>query len=52
MSFRGPWGLGRREWETPQALLVTDVDTILAPATRTSLNTATLEASRSSIEDY
>ncbi|WP_328683738.1 hypothetical protein [Streptomyces sp. NBC_00343] len=66
-------GLARREWETPQALLVTerespqtpepeqqphaslpgpDVDGILALATRTSLSAATLEAFRSSIEDY
>lgn len=66
-------GLARREWETPQALVVTereppqapepeqqtpaslpgpDVDSILALATRTSLSAATLEAFRSSIEDY
>lgn len=67
----GMLGLARREWETPQALAITereapqvpepqapaslpgpDVDSILALATRTTLSAATLEAFRSSIEDY
>ncbi|MFJ8539203.1 hypothetical protein [Streptomyces sp. NPDC093591] len=40
------------EPQTPAALPGPDVDSILALATRTSLNAATLEAFRSSIEDY
>ncbi|HEY8984509.1 MAG TPA: helix-turn-helix transcriptional regulator [Streptomyces sp.] len=66
-------GLARREWETPQALVVAqreapqvptpeqpapaslpspEVDSILSLATRTTFSTATLDAFRSSIEDY
>jgi tetratricopeptide (TPR) repeat protein len=40
------------EPQTPASLPGPDVDSILALATRTSLNAATLEAFRSSIEDY
>ena len=40
------------EKQTPTSLPGPDVDSILALATRTSLSTATLEAFRSSIEDY
>ncbi|WP_369170766.1 helix-turn-helix domain-containing protein [Streptomyces sp. R28] len=40
------------EQQTPASLPGPDVDSILALATRTNLNTATLEAFRSSIEDY
>ncbi|MET8981544.1 helix-turn-helix transcriptional regulator [Streptomyces sp. NPDC004539] len=66
-------GLARREWETPQALVVVqrgtpqvlepdqpeaaslpspEVDGILSLATRTTFSAATLDAFRSSIEDY
>ncbi|MFD7137706.1 hypothetical protein [Streptomyces sp. NPDC059894] len=40
------------EQQPPASLPGPDVDSILALATRTSLSTATLEAFRSSIEDY
>jgi hypothetical protein len=40
------------EQQAPASLLGPDVDSILAMATQTSLSAATLEAFRSSVEDY